>query len=68
MFHLHSSLRYFLYPLPVDMRKSFYTLSGISYFLHEPECPGRSSVYLHEPESERDEDPAHGICRADYIS
>jgi transposase len=29
MFHLHSSLRYFLYPLPVDMRKSFYTLSGI---------------------------------------
>jgi transposase len=29
MFYLHSSLRYFLYPLPVDMRKSFYTLSGI---------------------------------------
>ena len=29
MFHLHSSLSYFLYPLPVDMRKSFYTLSGI---------------------------------------
>ncbi len=29
MFHLHSSLRYFLYPLPVDMRKSFYTLSGV---------------------------------------
>jgi transposase len=29
MFHLHGSLRYFLYPLPVDMRKSFYTLSGI---------------------------------------
>ena len=29
MFHLHSSLRYYLYPLPVDMRKSFYTLSGI---------------------------------------
>jgi transposase len=29
MFHLHNSLRYFLYPLPVDMRKSFYTLSGI---------------------------------------
>jgi len=29
MFHLHSSLNYFLYPLPVDMRKSFYTLSGI---------------------------------------
>ena len=29
MFHLHSSLKYFFYPLPVDMRKSFYTLSGI---------------------------------------
>src|SRR5512133_2523675 len=29
MFHLNSSLKYFLYPLPVDMRKSFYTLSGI---------------------------------------
>jgi len=29
MFHLHSSLNYYLYPLPVDMRKSFYTLSGI---------------------------------------
>ena len=29
MFHLHPSLSYYLYPLPVDMRKSFYTLSGI---------------------------------------
>lgn len=29
MFHLHSSLQYYLYPGPVDMRKSFYTLSGI---------------------------------------
>ena len=29
MFHLHQSLQYFLYPGPVDMRKSFYTLSGI---------------------------------------
>ncbi len=29
MFHLHRSLQYYLYPLPVDMRKSFYTLSGI---------------------------------------
>jgi transposase len=29
MFYLHSSLSYYLYPLPVDMRKSFYTLSGI---------------------------------------
>ncbi len=29
MFHLHQSLKYYLYPAPVDMRKSFYTLSGI---------------------------------------
>jgi transposase len=29
MFHLHQSLEYYLYPLPVDMRKSFYSLSGI---------------------------------------
>ncbi len=29
MFHLHEKLQYFLYPAPVDMRKSFYTLSGI---------------------------------------
>jgi len=29
MFHLHQSLQYFLYPAPADMRKSFYTLSGI---------------------------------------
>jgi transposase len=29
MFHLHRLLKYYLYPLPVDMRKSFYTLSGI---------------------------------------
>lgn len=29
MFHLHRALQYYLYPSPVDMRKSFYTLSGI---------------------------------------
>ena len=29
MFHLHSSLSYYLYPFAVDMRKSFYTLAGI---------------------------------------
>ncbi len=29
MFHLHVNLKYFLYPAPMDMRKSFYTLSGI---------------------------------------
>jgi hypothetical protein len=29
MFHLHQNLQYYLYPYPVDMRKSFYTLSGV---------------------------------------
>ena len=29
MFHLHGSLKYYLHSLPVDMRKSFYTLSGV---------------------------------------
>jgi len=29
MFSLDASMRYYLYPYPADMRKSFYTLSGI---------------------------------------
>ncbi len=29
MFHLHKSLTYYLYPMPVDMRSGFYSLSGI---------------------------------------
>ena len=29
MFNLNESIRYWLYPFPTDMRKSFYTLSGI---------------------------------------
>jgi hypothetical protein len=29
MFSLDSPMRYYLYPYPADMRKSFYTLSGI---------------------------------------
>ena len=29
MFNLNDSIRYYLYPFPTDMRKSFYTLSGI---------------------------------------
>lgn len=29
MFNLSDSIRYYLYPFPTDMRKSFYTLSGI---------------------------------------
>jgi len=29
MFNLNESIRYWLYPFPTDMRKGFYTLSGI---------------------------------------
>lgn len=29
MFNLNDSMRYYLYPYPIDMRKSFYTLSGV---------------------------------------
>src|SRR5690554_8226162 len=29
MFHLHRKVKYVVYPTRVDMRKSFYTLSGI---------------------------------------
>jgi IS66 Orf2 like protein. len=29
MFSLNDSMRYWLYPYPTDMRKGFYTLSGI---------------------------------------
>lgn len=29
MFNLNDSMRYYLYPFPTDMRKGFYTLSGL---------------------------------------
>ncbi len=29
MFNLNNSMRYWLYPRPTDMRKGFYTLSGL---------------------------------------
>lgn len=29
MFNLNDPMRYYLYPYPTDMRKSFYTLSGV---------------------------------------
>jgi transposase len=47
MFHLHNSLRYFLYPLPVDMRKSFYTLSGIvSYTMNRNVRDGEVFIFM----------------------
>ena len=29
MFNLNDSMRYWLYPIPTDLRKGFYTLSGL---------------------------------------
>ena len=45
MFHLHQSLDYYLYPYPVDMRKSFYTLSGIVTSEMEQDVRG-GSVFI----------------------
>jgi len=47
MFHLHRSLQYYLYPLPVDMRKSFYTLSGIvTSFMNQDVREGGVFIFI----------------------
>ena len=47
MFHLHQSLIYYLYPYPVDMRKSFYTLSGIvSSDMHRDVRSGEVFIFI----------------------
>jgi transposase len=47
MFHLHKSLKYYLYPLPVDMRKSFYTLSGIvNSFMNQSVREGGVFIFI----------------------
>ncbi len=47
MFHLHKSLQYYLYPAPVDMRKSFYTLSGIvSSQMHRDVRDGEVFIFV----------------------
>jgi transposase len=47
MFHLHNSLKYYLYPLPVDMRKSFYTLSGIvNSFMNQSVRDGGVFIFM----------------------
>lgn len=47
MFHLHQSLKYYLYPAPVDMRKSFYTLSGIvSSSMHRDVRNGEVFIFV----------------------
>lgn len=47
MFHLHSSLKYYLYPHPVDMRKSFYTLSGVvNSFMNQNVIDGGVFIFM----------------------
>jgi transposase len=52
MFHLHSSLSYYLYPLPVDMRKSFYTLSGIvTSAMNQDVRSGGVFIFVNRPQN-----------------
>jgi IS66 Orf2 like protein. len=47
MFSLNETIRYYLYPYPTDMRKGFYTLSGIVKNLMGLEvCHGDAYVFL----------------------
>lgn len=47
MFHLHQNLQYYLYPNPVDMRKSFYTLSGVvSNEMHRDVRSGEVFIFI----------------------
>ncbi len=52
MFHLHQSLIYYLYPYPVDMRKSFYTLSGIvSSEMHRDVRSGEVFIFINRQQT-----------------
>jgi len=47
MFSLNESIRYYLYPYPTDMRKGFYTLSGIVKNLMGMEvCDGDAFIFI----------------------
>lgn len=50
MFNLNESIRYWLYPFPTDMRKSFYTLSGIvSDQMGQNICSGDAFIFINRP-------------------
>jgi transposase len=52
MFHLHGSLKYYLYPLPVDMRKSFYTLSGVvNSFMNQNVRDGGVFIFMNRQQN-----------------
>ena len=47
MFNLNASIRYYLYPYPADLRKSFYTLSGIVKSLMGLDvCTGDAFIFI----------------------
>jgi len=47
MFSLNESIRYYLYPYPTDMRKGFYTLSGIVQNLMSLNvCDGDAFIFI----------------------
>ena len=47
MFNLNASIRYYLYPYPADLRKSFYTLSGIVKSLMGFDvCTGDAFIFI----------------------
>jgi hypothetical protein len=47
MFSLNASIRYYLYPYPADLRKGFYTLSGIvSSLMGLDVCTGDAFIFV----------------------
>jgi hypothetical protein len=47
MFNLNASIRYYLYPYPADLRKGFYTLSGIvKNLMGFDVCGGYAFIFL----------------------
>jgi hypothetical protein len=47
MFSLNASIRYYLYPYPADLRKGFYTLSGIVKCLMGYDvCKGDAFIFI----------------------
>ncbi|MDR0748467.1 MAG: IS66 family insertion sequence element accessory protein TnpB [Tannerellaceae bacterium] len=47
MFSLNESIRYYLYPYPTDLRKGFYSLSGIvKNLMGQDVCHGDAYIFL----------------------
>ena len=50
MFSLTSSMRYYLYSYPTDMRRSFYTLSGmVTNLMRRNELDGDVYIFINRP-------------------